>query len=78
MHAQVTDPVKIDPDAIYGDGQIRLLLGLTSSTIAKARRDGSLRYSRKGRQLYYRGQDVIAWLFGEGDRPEMAGEVTSP
>ena len=56
-------PVKVDPDGIYGDGQLRLLLGLSAATLASARDAGGLRFSRKGRHLYYRGSDVLAWLF---------------
>lgn len=63
--ALLPSPIIIDPDGIYSDGDLQLLLGLTSATLTNARRKGELRHSRKGRQTYYLGQNVIDWLFSE-------------
>ena len=60
-------PVKIDPDGIYSDADLRILLGVTSSTLSKARREGSLSSSRKGKQTFYQGSAVIDWLFPRGE-----------
>ena len=55
-------PARIVPDAIYHDGDARLLLGLTSPTMARARREGHLRYTRQGHAILYRGQWLLDWL----------------
>jgi hypothetical protein len=56
--------IQIDPHAVYTDGSLRLLLDLPSSTLAKARRAGSLRFSRRGKRVYYRGEWILDWLVG--------------
>lgn len=58
----VSERRRIDPDAIYRDGEVRLLLGLTSTTMARARRTGRLRYTRQGRAVLYRGRWLLDWL----------------
>jgi hypothetical protein len=68
-------PIQIDPDGIYTDGCLRLLLGVTSATLARARRHGHLRYSRRGKQVFYVGRWVLEWLLGQelGNSPEACG-----
>lgn len=61
-------PAHIDPDGVYFDGDVRLLLGLTPATLARARRDGTLRYSRQGHSILYRGSWLLAWLECDADR----------
>jgi hypothetical protein len=56
------EPVSISPDAVYDDGSLHLALGLTPSTLAKARRAGDLRFTRQGKRTLYLGQWVLAWL----------------
>jgi hypothetical protein len=63
-------PVRIDPDAVYEDGAVVLALDLPSATLLKARREGRLRYSRRGRRTYYLGQWLLDWL--------TASQVTRP
>ena len=63
QQTKLLNPVRIDPDAISSDGQLRLLLGVTTATLVRARRTGALRHAQKGRRLLYRGQDVLSWLF---------------
>lgn len=58
----ISAPPRIDPEGIYHNGDVGLLLGLTSSTLARARRTKQLRYSRQGRAILYRGQWLIDWL----------------
>jgi hypothetical protein len=58
----VLDAIRIDPDAFYNDGQLRLVLGVTTRTLTQARRAGHLCFTRKGRRLLYRGEWVIDWL----------------
>ena len=67
-------PFKIDPEAIYSDGEVRLGLDLTGSAIATARRKKLLRFTRQGKRYLYRGQWILDWLdltaamVGEGVR----------
>lgn len=68
MH-DTTRPTRIDPAGIYHDGEARLLLGLTDATMARARREGRLRYTRQGHRIIYRGQWIIDWL----ERTAMGG-----
>ena len=56
------EPMILTPSAIYDDATLRLGLGLTSATLARARREGRLRFTRKGRRTLYRGQWVLDWL----------------
>lgn len=59
------EPFKIDPDGFYTNGQLRLLLNVSSRALAAARRTGQLRYARKGMVVIYRGAWVIDWLESE-------------
>ena len=61
-------PARVEADGVYSDGDVRLLLGLTSATLARARRDGTLRYSRQGNSILYRGGWLLAWLERDADR----------
>jgi hypothetical protein len=58
----MVEPVRIEPEALYDDGSLRLALGLTPATLAAARRAGSLRYTRTGKRILYKGAWVSAWL----------------
>ena len=53
---------RIDPAAIYSDADVRVMLGLTSSATARARREGRLRFSRQGKRILHRGIWVLDWL----------------
>jgi hypothetical protein len=55
-------PVLIEPEALYDDGALRQVLGLTPATLAAARRAGRLRYSRQGKRTLYKGAWISAWL----------------
>jgi len=63
------DPIRIDLDAIYAEGALCLLLGMTSSALARARRAGDLKHRRLGRVVLYRGEWVMEWLLGESITP---------
>ncbi len=56
------EPVSIDPEALYDDGSLRQALGLTNTTLANARRAGTLRYTRQGKRTLYLGKWILAWL----------------
>ncbi len=54
--------ISIDPNGVYDGSTLRLALGITSATLAAARRSGRLRHTRKGRRVFYLGEWVLAWL----------------
>jgi hypothetical protein len=56
------DPVSIEPDAVFDDGALYLILGLTQGTLAEARRTGALCYTRQGHRTLYLGKWVLRWL----------------
>lgn len=56
------EPVSIEPDAVYDDGALYLSLGLTPAALSKGRRDGELRFTRRGKRTLYLGQWVLDWL----------------
>lgn len=67
----MTEPVLIDPEALYDDGALRQALGLTSAAMTAARRSGALRFTRKGKRTFYRGAWILAWLESDAmPRPE--------
>jgi hypothetical protein len=61
-------PARIYPEAVYHDGQARLLLGVTGATMARARREGRLRYTRQGNRVLYLGSWLLDWLESDADR----------
>jgi hypothetical protein len=63
-------PTLIDPDAVYDDGALHLALGIPSTTLIRARRDGNLRFTRKGHRVFYLGRWVLDWL---DSRPQGGG-----
>ena len=63
-------PIQIDPAGFYRDGDVRLMFELTDAALSKARRRGDLRFTRRGRQIFYRGQWLIDWLDSYAPRPE--------
>jgi hypothetical protein len=68
----MTSTVLIEPHGIYDDGSIHLALDIPSATLARARRGGRLRYTRKGRRVLYLGKWVLAWL-EQADNPNRKG-----
>jgi hypothetical protein len=59
------EAVRIEPESLYDDGALRQVLGLTPTTLASARRDGTLRYTRKGKRMFYKGEWILAWMESE-------------
>jgi hypothetical protein len=55
-------PLPIDPTSIYDDGSVSLNLGIPDSVLAKARREGRLRFTRQGRRVLYLGRWLLEWL----------------
>jgi len=54
--------VKIEPAEVFDDGALYLLLGLSPTTLARARRSGALRDTRQGKRVLYMGLWVLDWL----------------
>ena len=54
--------LNIEPNGIYDDGALVLAMGVTHATLARARRDGHLRFAREGRQILYLGQWILEWI----------------
>jgi hypothetical protein len=59
-----SQPVQIDPAAIYDDRSACLALCISGSALSKGRRDGSLRFVKRGHKTLYFGRWLIAWLEG--------------
>ena len=73
-----SQPIRIDPDAIYDDAALVLLFGLTTRTLARERQAGRLRYTKRGRVILYRGDWVTDWLIGSSRRTgvnDQGGEL---
>jgi hypothetical protein len=60
--------VSIAPDGVYDDGALYMALGLPPATLAQARRSGSLRFSRKGKRIFYLGEWVLDWIRDESSK----------
>jgi len=74
----MTSAVPIDPQAVYDDGALQCELGLSSAALARARRSGELRYTRKGKRTFYLGQWVLEWLKApEGEEPTAVQRPSS-
>jgi hypothetical protein len=64
----MTSAVPIDAKAVYDDGALHCQLGLSSAALARARRAGELRYTRKGKRTLYLGQWVLDWINSDARR----------
>ncbi|QDU60431.1 hypothetical protein Pan216_12700 [Planctomycetes bacterium Pan216] len=60
-HAEIAD------DAILDRAALKKSLGLTDRAIRAAVRAGELRESVRVGRRWYRGADVLRWLFREGE-----------
>jgi hypothetical protein len=63
-------PLTIESDAIVDDEALQLLLTVTGETLDRARRSGSLRFSRQGGRVFYLGAWVNDWLRGTSQTGE--------
>ena len=63
--------LKIDPDSVYDDGALVMALGIASATLARARRQGALRFRRVGNRPLYLGRWILNWLeIGDSTSPQ--------
>jgi hypothetical protein len=56
------DRFPIDPDTAYTEGAVSLALDIPLSTLATARRSGSLRFVKRGRRVVILGRHLLRWL----------------
>jgi hypothetical protein len=54
--------LSIDPDTVYTEGAVSLALDVPLATLARARREGQLRYSRQGHRILILGKWLLDWL----------------
>jgi hypothetical protein len=67
--ALLAESPKIEATAVYGDLTACAALGVGLSVLDRGRRDGGLRYSRRGSRNFYLGSWLLAWI--------EAGEIRS-
>jgi len=77
-------PIKIDPDAYYPPSEAGEILDKQPHTLAKLRCHGTgAPYIKQGRQVLYRGSDLIAFLedrrvqHGAAYRARFGGEASN-
>ena len=58
----MVDPITIEPEAFYDDLMVANLLEVGRELLARARKDGDLRYVRKGKRILFKGSWLLAWL----------------
>ena len=54
--------VLIDPNGIYDDDAVFRALEVSASVLSRARREGRLRFTRKGRRVFYLGRWLLDWF----------------
>jgi hypothetical protein len=64
-------PITIEPAAVYDDGALVAALGIPSATLNRARRGRQIRYTRKGKRVFYLGQWVLDWLQEDGNATSL-------
>jgi hypothetical protein len=52
----------IDPNSVYTEGAISIALDIPLATLTRARREGRLQFTRKGKRVLLFGQWVLNWL----------------
>jgi hypothetical protein len=61
-------PFTIEPSAWYDSHVVLAIFGIGPETLARARREGVLRFSRRGRKTLYKGEWLQEWLCAENQR----------
>jgi len=64
----VADTLQIDPHCVYTEGAVALALDLPLATLARARRERRLQFSRQGKRVLYLGKWLLAWLESDKQR----------
>lgn len=61
-------PISICCDSIYDESALKFCLGITPAALAEGRRSGTLRFSRIGNRVFYRGDWLLTWLESASNR----------
>jgi hypothetical protein len=70
----MTEPIQFLPDAWYDAPAVRIASGISETTLARARKAGQLRHTRRGGRILYLGRWLMDWLAGEPiERREPVG-----
>lgn len=70
------EPFSIEPSQVYDDGALSAAMGLSSATLAAARRSGRLRFTRQGKRILYLGRWLLDWLEADSE-PQVTGKPVS-
>ena len=65
---------RFDPETLYEEGELRLVLGVTERALRQARVCRGLRSIKIGRARLYLGKSILAWL----ERAEREGVARKP
>jgi len=68
----MANTLSLDGNTIYDEGAVSLALDIPLSTLDRARREGRLRFTRKGRRIFFRGQWLLDWFEAERQPQEDA------
>jgi hypothetical protein len=67
--------VRVAPNDVFDDGAMHMTFGVAPATLDRACRDGSLKFTRKGRRRFFTGRWVLDWLGDRTGEVEPAGEL---
>jgi hypothetical protein len=68
--------IRIEPDGIYDDDMVYGALDVSAQTLARARREGRLRFSRQGRRVLYLGRWLLDWLKSDATPTDAQGATS--
>lgn len=71
----MSGPHTIELEGLYDDKALGRLLGLRPGSLARARKAGELRFTRRGGQILYFGRWVTAWLAADESCLVAAGST---
>ncbi len=55
-------PIDLETDELLTDEQVRILLGVSRTTLWRLRREAALPFGRVGRKYRYRKSEVLRWV----------------
>ena len=56
------EEIHLRSDSVFDDGAVVQRLGVPACTLARARRDGRLRFAKRGNRIFYLGAWLLDWL----------------
>jgi hypothetical protein len=68
----MANTLPIDPNTIYDEGAVSVALDIPLSTLDRARREGHLRFTRKGRRVFFRGDWLLDWFEPDPNSREVS------